>query len=387
MDFKLKSKILITCFNGLSSYLKTEIECLGFKVLMENKTAVETEGTMQDAMFLNLHIRTGLNVMFLLKDVYCRHPDQLNKKIYAMPWNEIIPNDEYLSVVSRVNNPNVNNTMFVNVKVKDAIVDKILNKTGKRPDSGSERENIVVNIFWKEYRLKVYLNTSGRKTADRGYRRNPYKAPLREPLAAAIMLQTGYNGSQNLICPMCGSGTLAIEAALIALNKAPGFLRDNFAFMHLIGFNETDWQKIRKDSARKYLKKIPGKIVVTDKDTGAIEAAESNAMTAGVRHLMEFQICDFFETPVTDEDGIVIMNPEYGKRLGEEADPRLAELYARIGDFLKQKCAGYTGYIFTGNMDMAKKIGLKTDSRTVFWNAKIECRLLEYQIYKGKKET
>lgn len=387
MDFKEKSKILITCFNELTPYLQKELETLGFRAKPSGKTAVETYGSLEDAMFLNLNLRTALNVLYELKDIYCRHAEQLNQKLYGMPWENIIPNDEYLTVISRVDNPNINNTMFANVKVKDAIVDRILNQTGKRPDSGNERENVVINVFWRKFRLKVYLNTSGRKTADRGYRRNPYKAPLREPLAAAIMMQTGYDGTQNLVCPMCGSGTLAIEGLLMALNKAPGLLRDNFGFKHIIGFDDNIWQDIRKNSAKKAEKSITGKVYLSDNDPGAIEAAESNAMTAGVHHLLQFETCDFASADIPEGGGIVIMNPEYGMRLSEGEEELLAETYERIGDFFKKKCTGYNGYVFTGNLEMAKKIGLKTKSRSIFWNAKIECRLLQYELYAGSRKS
>jgi len=274
--------------------------------------------------------------------------------------------------------------MYPSLKVKDAIVDRIQSKTGSRPDSGADRNKAVVNLFWKNDKAWIYLNTSGVKISDRNYRKMPHKAPLRESLAAGIIMATGYDGSQHIIFPMCGSGTLAIEAALMATNKPPAALRSNFGFTHLKIFNEEIWKQMRND-ARKAIRKdkLQKCIIATDIAPDAISAAKQNAKTAGVEHLIKFGVCDFADTRIPQGDGIVLMNPEYGLRLGDLE--RLENEYKRMGDFFKQKCAGYTGYIFTGNKKLAGKIGLKASRRLIFFNGKIECRLLKYELYKGTK--
>ena len=177
--------------------------------------------------------------------------------------------------------------MFPSLKVKDAIVDRIQKKTDSRPDSGKERANAVVNLFWKNDKAWIYLNTSGVKISDRGYRKMPHRAPLRESLAAGIIMATGYDGSQNIVLPMCGSGTLAIEAALIAMNKPAGALRSNFGFKHVIGFDEQAWKEVRDDIRKTIRAGAPQKrIIATDVDEQAIFAAKQNAKTAGVEHLI-----------------------------------------------------------------------------------------------------
>ena len=283
--------------------------------------------------------------------------------------------------------------MYPNLKIKDAIVDRILKNTGSRPDSGKERTHVVVQAYWKGDRCWIYLNTSGQKVSDRNYRKFPVAAPLRESLAAAIILATGYDGSQPLVCPMCGSGTLAIEAALIASRRVPGLMRTNFAFMHTKLYDEDAWQQMRNDALKQNKKRgkaeyHPARIIATDNDPTAVEAARRNAMTAGVDHLIDFAVRDFADTEIPDGGGIIVMNPEYGMRLGELEE--LKALYARIGDFFKQKCGGYTGYLFTGNPELAKKVGLRTSRRIPFFNGSIECRLLKYDLYAGtrkQKET
>jgi putative N6-adenine-specific DNA methylase len=206
---------------------------------------------------------------------------------------------------------------------------------------------------------------------------------MQETLAAAVILATNWKGDGNLINPMCGSGTLAIEAAMIALYKVPGLLRNSYGFMHLKGFDESSWKLLRKKATAVAKKGLNGRIIATDISREAIEAAKKNATTAGVAHLIDFRVCDYAETPIPEGSGIVVLNPEYGERLGEIK--KLEEVYKGMGDFFKKRCQGYRGYIFTGNLDLAKKVGLKTKRRILFFNSNIECRLLEYDLYEGSK--
>jgi putative N6-adenine-specific DNA methylase len=184
---------------------------------------------------------------------------------------------------------------------------------------------------------------------------------------------------------MCGSGTLAIEAALIATKRVPGLLRNYYAFMHIIGYDVDMYEKERTKLDEQIVE-VPGlKIIASDSSNRAIEIAKINAEVAGVDHLIEFECCDFEETTIPGEDGIIMFNPEYGERMGEEVE--LTATYARIGDFLKNRCRGNTGYVFTGNLDLAKSVRLKPSRRIEFFNATIDCRLLEYEMYAGTKRT
>jgi 23S rRNA G2445 N2-methylase RlmL len=383
MDFQKRSRLLMTCAPGLSEWLQKEIEALGYEVLFVRKTGIEIEGTLADSMRLNLWLRTAFAVLYLLDEFECRDPDTLYRAAVRLPWERVIPVDEYISIVSYVDNPTIDNSMFPNLKLKDAIVDRIMKKEHRRPDSGPQRTNIVINLYWKDDRAWLYLNTSGNKLADRGYRRIPHKAPMQETLAAAVMLATGYTGEMSLVTPMCGSGTLAIEAALMAQNRAPGLLHANYGFMHVKDFSDTAWQAIRREAIKAGEKKRPPRIIATDIDPAAVAAARKNAATAGVDHLIEFGVCDFAATPLPPAPFIVVMNPEYGKRMGEISE--LEKVYERIGDFFKQKCQGVTGYVFTGNLDLAKKVHLTPSRKFPFFNADIDCRLLKYEMYAGSR--
>lgn len=390
MNANDKTTILITCGPSLVDYLRREVENLGYKITAAGTVDVEIEGTLHDAMRLNLHLRTAYNVLYLLRSFPCDTPDELYRKVRQMPWEDLVDPAEYLSVVARVDTPTIDNTMFAAVRVKDGIVDRILKQTGARPNSGKERDNIVIQLYWKNKTCKLYLNTSGRKISDRTYRKTMTEAPLRESLAAAILMETGYDGTQPLICPMCGSGTFPIEAALMAAGRVPALLRSNYSFMHTKLYDEAAWHDLRAEAQKQSKKRTksgfkPAPIIATDIDSWAVEAARRNAQTAGVDHLIDFAVCDFADTTIPPDEGIILMNPEYGMRMGELKE--LEETYSRIGDFFKQKCAGYTGYIFTGNMDLAKKVGLRTSKRTILFNGGIECRLLKYELYRGTKKS
>lgn len=384
MDREIKKTVLVTCQPGLGGYLAGELESLGHEITSSHPGGIEIQASFTDTMRLNLQLRTAYNVLYLLEQFNCTDADELYRCVSKIEWENIVPANEYISIVTRVNTASIDNTMYPALKVKDAIADRMIEKTGSRPNSGPERDNIVLNLYWKDNRCWLYLNTSGRKLSDRGYRKMPFKAPMREMLAAGVILETGYDGSVPLVNPMCGSGTLAIEAALIAMDQSPGLLRSNFGFTHLKGFDSDLWQSIRKEARKKRSKNKPKKIIATDIAPAAIKAARKNAQTAGVDHLIEFRICDFKKTPIPDEPGIVILNPEYGNRMGEMK--KLQPTYKRIGDFLKQSCPGWTGYIFTGNLKLAKQVGLRTSKKTPFFNGDIECRLLKYELYKGTRK-
>ena len=379
-----KSKILITCAKGIPPFLKNELLALGFPVLSEAVAGIETEGTLDDTQKLNLFLRTAHRVLFVLKEFEANDADALYRELSRIAWEELIPADGYVCVTSSVETPAIRDTRFASLRCKDAIVDRIKAKRGTRPDSGPERGRSVVHLYWKDSRCTVYLDTSGESLSRRGYRKIPLAAPMQETLAAAVVLATGWQGKGSFVNPMCGSGTLAIEAALIALDRAPGSHRGNFGFMHVPGYNEVLWQELREDARKRSKKELSGRIIATDIDPDAVEAAKKNAVTAGVGHLIEFGVCDFEETQVPEGGGVVIMNPEYGERMGEAA--QLEAVYKGIGDFLKQKCGGYTGYVFTGSPALAKRVSLKPKRSIPFWNSGIECRLLEYELYEGSRK-
>jgi putative N6-adenine-specific DNA methylase len=379
-----KSRILITCAKGIAPYLREELLKLGFPVLFETTASIATEGTIDDTLRLNLMLRTGQRVLLLLKEFTAQDADALYYSLSKLAWEDYIDEDGYVCVTSSVDNPSIRDSRYANVKCKDAIVDRIKEKRGQRPDSGPNQDRVVVNLYWKDDSCSVYFDTSGQSLSRRGYRKIPMKAPMQETLAAAIICASVWNGKSHFINPMCGSGTLAIEAAMAGMKRAAGIVRDNYGFMHFKGFNKSLWNSLCAQAKRAEKKALDCRIIATDIRKEAVEAAQKNAAIAGVDHLIEFDICDYSETTVPDGGGVVILNPEYGERMGKIKE--LEHVYKGIGDYFKQKCRGYTGYIFTGNLDLAKKVGLRTKRRVQFYNSGIECRLLEYELYEGSRK-
>ncbi len=379
-----KRKIRIACARGVSDILADELRGLRFPVLSTLETAVETEGTLTDTLRLNLSLRTAQRILYLFDAFPAAQAQDLYRHLVKLPWEKIIAADGFLSVTSSVDTATVNDTRFANVKTKDAIVDRIRDRQGRRPDSGPGRQGAVVHLHWEEDRCDVWLDTSGESLSRRGYRKIPLEAPMQETLAAALILATRWDGKGNLVNPMCGSGTLAIEGALLAQGRAPGILRHNFGFMHLMGFDRSVFERYREEIKKTSLRKSDGRIIATDIRPEAVDAAIQNARTAEVEHLIEFQACDFRKTDVPEGEGIVVLNPEYGERMGDVGS--LGETYRAIGDFFKSRCMGYRGYIFTGNLELAKKVGLRTRRRMPFYNGPIECRLLEYELYRGSRK-
>ncbi|MDA1067163.1 MAG: class I SAM-dependent RNA methyltransferase [Verrucomicrobia bacterium] len=377
--------ILITCPKRGTAYLEEELKTLDYPVIKVVDAGVFTEGTLEDCWRLNLQIRTGLRILFQIAEFEAEDSEALYSEALKVKWNQWIADDGYVCVISSVLNPSIDNTQFARMKLKDAVVDQIRSVTGSRPDSGPDQNKTVLFLYWRESQVILYFDTSGRPLSNRGYRVHPWKAPVRETLAAAMISATRWDQNSHFVNPMCGSGTIAIEAALMALGRPPGFLRDNFGFMHLLPFDKAAYQKVRDSIPSATRKKLPFLIQASDLDPDAVEAARHNAKLAGVDHVIQFSVSDFRDLDLPDAPGVVVMNPEYGERLGAEKE--LVSFYREIGDFFKKKAAGYWAYVFTGNPGLGKRIGLRTTRRIEFYNGPIDCRLMEFELYSGTKRT
>ncbi len=382
--FHTKSKVIITCNKRLSTYLAAEVSALGYTIVREFPTGVELNITLNECIKLNLNLRCASQILYCLSSFRINSPEELYREVVDMPWEEWIDFSGYFSVTSNVDNETITTPLFTNLKVKDAIVDRIKDKKGIRPNSGSDANKTVVHLYWKDQDADIFLDTSGETLAKHGYRKIPGKAPMLEALAAGVIMSTKWDQKSPFINPMCGSGTLAIEAALLATNRRPGLYRMNYGFMHILGYEEEVFFAERRILKEQVIKNLDLKIVASDISEDAVEISRNNAKTAGVDTLITFQVCDFADTEVPQEgQGVVVFNPEYGERLGVHSQLELT--YKRIGDFMKQQCKGYTGYIFTGNPDLAKKIGLKASRKLEFYNGKLDCRMLEYELYTGTR--
>ena len=375
--------IRVTAPRGAADLLAEEAAALGAAGAQAVGNGVELTGTLADCMRLNLHLRTANRVLFRIDSFAADGPEALYRAVRTIPWEDYLPVATPFSVHGFIRHPTIRDTRFAGLRVKDAVADRFTERFGRRPDSGPGLDRFVIFLHWAGDRATVYLDTSGETLSRRGYRKIPLDAPLGEALAAALIRATWWDVDSAWVNPMCGSGTLAIEAALQAAGAAPGLGRSNFGFLHIRGFDRRRWEAMKNRARRKRQQTPSCRIIATDVRPEAIAAARQNARKAGVEKWIEFAACDFRSTTVPDPPGVVMINPAYGRRLGDEK--ALAELYPAIGDFFKQRCPGYAGFVFTGNPSLAKRIGLRPTRRRVFFNGPIECRLLSFELYAGSR--
>jgi putative N6-adenine-specific DNA methylase len=374
-----KHTFFITCAPFVVPYLKQELSSLGFETFDENLTGVFIKATLNDTIVLNYKLLTAGRVLWLITKFNAADLKSLYSKLTVIEWSDYFSEKKYITFTSQTNHPDVKNTMYLNQLCKDAVVDFFQKHYSIRPDSGPLKSEVVIHVHWQDHKASVYLDTSGEQLNKHGYRQNPFMAPVQENLAAALILATGWDKKTTFINPMCGSGTFAIEAALMAAGKFPLAGRLNFGYMHLKTYHKDYHLSIKNELLLPNEPAAMPVIIASDMDTHALRATMENAKRAGVDSMIKTEKCDFADTTIPEGSGIVLLNPPYGDRLGSEADLEL--LYKNIGDFFKQKCKGKTGFIFTGESTLSKKVGLRTSKRMEFYNGPIECRLLKYDLY------
>ena len=328
-----KYPIVLSCAKCLEPFVEDEVKSMGYKLLDKAENIVVVEGGMRDVLRLNLRLRTAHRVLVPLLRTTCRHVRELYEKVGSIDWENIFAPDGYFSVSSIVYNNTVRDTRLPSLVTKDAVCDRIRMKRGCRPDSGSDYDKGgAVFVHWNKDRAIIYIDTSGAPLSKRGYRKIPGSAPMQETLAACCIDALKWDRKSPFISPMCGSGTPAIEAALLALNRAPGSLRSRFAFMSVLGWEqmipgesapriaprqrfgatpEQIWKEMLLEASEGENKADMPQIVATDISPDAVQNAQLNAHAAGVANLITFKACDFGETPVPQGGkGVVFFNPE-----------------------------------------------------------------------------
>ena len=398
--------IIISCAKALSRWTEQEVLAMGYKPIEVTENTVVVRGAMRDVFRLNLQLRTAHRVLVPLLRTTCRGIRDLYEAVRSIDWENLLDADGYFSVSSIAHNRTIRDTRIPSLYTKDAIADRMRERCQQRPDSGGDNIGAAVFVYWERDEVIIYLDTSGEPLSKRGYRRIPGSAPMQETLAAACLMGMGWKGDRPFLSPMCGSGTPAIEAAMIAMNKAPGSLKGHFAFQSIKGYSriipgekaptvaprqtagatpEQIWKEMVLEAKKEERRDNLPRIIATDISPEAVDNAQTNAITAGVAEFIEFHACDFAETPVPETPapppgetrGCVFFNPEYGIRLGDPAE--LAPVYARIGTFMNEKCRGWTGALITGNPDLAAQVNLYYRNRIQFFNGPIDCRLFIYE--------
>lgn len=375
-----RAELGLACARGLAPYALREAREGGWSVTAHDASSVTVAGTLVDAMRLNLTMRTPHRILYPLFAAEAKNLAHLYRHAAEAPWEEWLEPDGYFSVTGVVKNDTVRDTNMPSLRLKDAIADRMRQKFGRRPDSGREHKGAAVFYIWRERSLRVFIDTTGEPLSRRGYRLIPGNAPMQEPLAAACAMASGWNEATPFVSPMCGSGTPAIEAAMIAKRRAPGSFRPHFAFMSLRGYREEGepaWTAMKEEAARNETPPdMMPRIVATDISRDAVRIARANAKAARMEQYISFGVCDFADTAVPKDSGTIFMNPEYGERLGERE--ALKPLYRRIGAWLGDHAGRCHTAILTASPMLARETGLKPVELIQFFNGPIDCRLVRF---------
>ncbi|WP_372950418.1 class I SAM-dependent RNA methyltransferase [Mariniphaga sp.] len=373
--FKLTAKTV----TGLEPVLAKEIEAIGGKNIKEGIRAVFYEGDLELIYKSNYFLRTAIRILKEIAVFQFRDIDQFYLRCKEVNWLKYFTVNQSFAVSSAVSqSKEFRNSMFASLKVKDAIADHFREKKGTRPNVDTQNPEIFIHVHINKNTCILSLDSSGESLHKRGYRASQGKAPLSEVLAAGMILLSGWNGNTDFIDPMCGSGTLPIEAAMIAQNIPPGRFRKEYAFENWQGYNSQLFEKIKANYQTKLFTK---KIYASDISRESVLTAQTNARRARVFSFIDFQTCNMKNMEVNSNNATIIINPPYGERLVEE---NIDLLYAMIGERLKHHFAGNTAWILTSSKEYLKNVGLKPGKKLTLYNGSLECTYAKYELFSGK---
>lgn len=374
-SFKMTAKTLY----GLEEILARELIELGANEVQIGRRMVSFEGDKELLYRTNFCCRTALRILKPIKDFKAKSPDEVYEQIKKIDWTKYLPEKKTFAIDAVVNSETFTHSKFVSYRVKDAIVDYFTEKELPRPSVRINNPDIQIHLHISHNDCTLALDSSGESLHKRGYRTEETEAPLSEVLAAGMILKTGWKGESNFVDPMCGSGTLLIEAALIALNIAPGIFRNKYAFEKWDDFDQGLFDQISSDDSRE--REFKFKCYGSDISPAAISAATKNVKNAGLSQYIELKVMDFRKMTESPGEGILITNPPYGERI----NPRdLMDMYSMIGERLKHVFTGYDAWIISSNLQGFDKIGLKPASKTKLINGALDCEYRHYQIFSGK---
>jgi putative N6-adenine-specific DNA methylase len=368
------------CPRGLEAVLGRELEDLGVAVPSRVEGGLSFTGSLEAVYRANLESRLASRVLIEVGRAPYRSEQDVYKAAYDLPWPDRFAASRTIKVKVSARRCPLKSLDFLTLRIKDAVCDRFVKTIGTRPSVDTRRPDIRIDAFLDQTTVTFYLDTSGEPLFKRGFRRASVEAPLRENLAAGLLRLAGWNGTEPLLDPLCGSGTIAIEAALLARQIAPGLGR-SFAFEKLNDFRSGLWKRIREESSAKQLPRSPALIAASDRDAKAIEAAREHMNQAGVQKDIVLSHRDLFDVEPPAPHGIILTNPPYGVRMGNQDD--FDEFYSRLGRWMKHRCAGWTVCLFTGDLRLPKLIGLAPARRIPLFNGGLECRLYMFPIVEG----
>lgn len=371
--------LFVTCPRGLEAPLSQELEQLKCQDIRAVDGGVACKGGMEQVYRINLHSRTASRVLLRLTKSGYRSEQDIYKAAKNIRWTDWFDLEQTFKVKVEGKRAQVKSLDFVGLKIKDAVCDVFRDACGARPNVGKIRPDIRIHAFIDERDIQIFIDTSGEALFKRGYRQDTGEAPMRENLAAGLLLLAGYDGTQPFQDPFCGSGTIVIEAAWIATRRAPGLMR-RFGFEKLKNFDAALWKKLQHE-AETQIRPAPAPISGSDNDRHMIRAAVANAQAAEVDTFIRFEVKDAQDTRPNGEGGILISNPPYGVRLAEVQ--ALQALYPQLGAWLKQHYAGWLAGMFTGDRDIPKFMRLSPKRKIPLYNGNLDCRLFLMDMVKG----
>lgn len=372
------TRYFATCVRGLEPVLARELTALGVVGVEPGRGGVAFRGDSALVFRANLWLRTAVRVLRPILEAEVRSPDELYDTVRTVDWSEYLTADHTLAVDCNVRDSLITHSQYAARRVKDAVCDQFRERAGRRPSVDTERPGVGINLHVAKNRAILSLDSSWDSLHKRGYRPAQTRAPLNEALAAGLLLHLGYDGSEPLADPMCGGGTFPIEAAWIATDRPPGLTRKWFGFFGWPDFDKGLWSAIREDARRRVKPALPCPVVGSDVRRDAIEFARGNARAAGVGHLLTFDVLDLVKArPPAGPPGLVVSNPPYGERIGEEAE--LEHVYGALGETIAGRWPGWRLAVFTANDRLGKCVRLKVRRKTPFFNGSLECKLWEFE--------
>ena len=377
------TSFLAKTFYGFEPLLEKELRKLGAKNIKSINRAVSFEGDLGFLYKANLSLRTALRILMPIGFFPVKNQTDLYRAIDRIDWSKWFSADQSFIIDVTLFSDHFNHSLFVAQKAKDAIVDQFSKKEGKRPSVTTENPDIRIQLHLQGDQLTISLDSSGNSLHQRGYRIETNIAPINEVLAAGILLHSGWEGKTYFYDPMCGSGTLAIEAAMIACNIPPSLNRATFSFMNWKNFDAELFEVIRNSSLSK-VREFRGHIYASDKAPSVVRKAQENIEKAGLEEYISVVRSDFFfaDRP-SDVPLHVVFNPPYGERLSIDADV----FYGKIGDTLKKEYQGCEAWFITANIEALKSVGLRPSRKIKMFNGKLESRLVNYELYEGSRKA
>ena len=371
---------------GLEEVLADELRQLGATIEHVGSRAVEFSGDKKLLYNAALWSRTAMRLLRPFADFDAPDERALYDEVYRIDWQRFIQPGQTFAITAVVHKSSFEHSLYVAQLTKDAIVDQFRERTGERPSVDVRNPDIRLHLRMLENEVILSLDAAGDSLHRRGYRQGTNEAPLNEVLAAGLVLLSGWDQRSPLIDPLCGSATILTEAGLLAQRIAPGlFHQGKFGFENWPDFDAILWQQLREEAESQRLTEPQAYLAGSDLDPRVIEQAAANIEAAGLDDCIRLAVRDVrnAQPPADQPPGLILTNPPYGERIGEEAE--MDALYKTIGDALKTNFQGFEAFIFTGNLEAAKSIGLKVSRRIPLFNGPIDCRLLKYELYRGSR--